>query len=121
MTCTCSQCVAGGKCDARPVGAGINIVQIRHMQQGRNLYCAFNRFGPSRVRRVAHSRVIPPIVVELGELVGVMYRSDKGRPGQPRTYIHQMEDPPRLVSNVEGTQLYIVGGSYRVTPRGIEG
>jgi hypothetical protein len=65
---------------------------------------------------------MPPIVVDLGELVGVMYRSDKGRPaGHPRTYIHRMEDPPRLVSNMEGTQLYIVGGSYRVTPRGIEG
>jgi hypothetical protein len=32
-----------------------------------------------------------------------------------------MEDPPRLVSNIDGTQLYIVGGSYQVTPRGIEG
>ena len=65
--------------------------------------------------------MIPPVVVELGELVGLIYRSDKGQPGQPLTYIHQMEDPPRLVSNIEGTQLYIVGGSYRVTPQGIEG
>ncbi len=32
-----------------------------------------------------------------------------------------MQDPPRLVSNIEGTQLYILGGSYRVTSRGIEG
>ena len=82
---------------------------------------SFYGFGPSRVRIVGRSRSIPHIVVELGELVGVMYRSDKGRPGHPRTYIHRMEDPPRLVSNIEGTQLYIVGGSYQVTPRGIEG
>jgi hypothetical protein len=60
-------------------------------------------------------------VVELGELVGLVYRSDKGQRGEPRNYIHFMQDPPRLVSNVEGTQLYIVGGSYRVTRRGIEG
>jgi hypothetical protein len=91
------------------------------MQQGIELYRAFNRFGPSRVMTIDHFRVIPPVVVELGELVGLMYRSDKGQPGQPRTYIHRMEDPPRLVSNIEGTQLYIVGGSYQVTPRGIEG
>jgi hypothetical protein len=91
------------------------------MQQGIDLYRVFHSFGPSRLRVVGRSRIMPPIVVDLGELVGVMYRSDKGRPGQPRTYIHRMEDPPRLVSNVEGTQLYIVGGSYRVTPRGIEG
>jgi hypothetical protein len=91
------------------------------MKQGIDLYRAFRRFGPSRVVTIEHFRVIPPIVVDLGELVGLMYRSDKGQPGHPRTYIHRMEDPPRLVSNIEGTQLYIVGGSYQVTPRGIEG
>jgi hypothetical protein len=91
------------------------------MQQGRSLYHAFNGFSPSHVVKIHYSRVIPPVVVELGELVGVMYRSDKGQPGQRRTYIHRMEDPPHLVSNIEGTQLYIVGGTYQVTPKGIEG
>ena len=93
----------------------------QHMQQGMRLYCAFNGFAPAQVVKIHHRRVIPPVVVELGELVGLMYRSDKGQPGQPQTYIHRMEDPPRLVSNIEGTQLYIVGGSYQITPRGIEG
>jgi hypothetical protein len=97
------------------------VMPTLHMQQGMRLYCAFNNFGPAHIVKVHHPRVIPPVVVELGELVGLMYRSDKRQPGQPLTYIHRMEDPPRLVSNVEGTQLYIVGGSYRVTPRGIEG
>ncbi len=91
------------------------------MRRGIGLYYAFNGFEPSRVMKVHHHRLIPSMVVELGELVALMYRSDKGRPGQPRTYIHRMENPPRLVSNIEGTQLYIVGGSYQVTPRGIEG
>jgi hypothetical protein len=90
-------------------------------QQGAALYHAFNGFAPSRVVKVGHSRMMPPVVVELGELVGLIYRSDKRQPGRPLTYIHRMEDPPRLVSNIEGTQLYIVGGSYRVTPQGIEG
>jgi hypothetical protein len=103
------------------IGQGLDTVQVQSMQQGIDLYRAFNRFGPSRVITIDHSRVIPPVVVELGELVGLMYRSDKGQPGQPRTYIHRMEDPPHLVSNIEGTQLYIVGGSYQVTSRGIEG
>jgi hypothetical protein len=91
------------------------------MQMGIGLYRAFNRFGPSQVVRIRHPRVIPTVVVELGDLVGLMYRSDKGQAGQPRTYIHFMEDPPRLVTNIEGTQLYIVGGSYCVSPLGIEG
>jgi hypothetical protein len=91
------------------------------VQRGIDLYHRFNGFEPVHVVKVQHPRVIPPVVVELGELVGLIYRSDKGQPGQARTYIHRMEDPPRLVSNIEGTQLYIVGGSYRITPRGIEG
>jgi hypothetical protein len=32
-----------------------------------------------------------------------------------------MDDPPRLVADVTGRRLFIVGGSYRVTARGIEG
>lgn len=120
MTCTCSRCAVCGDRNRFPVGQDAS-VQIRDVRQGENLYRAFNRFGPSRIQVVNHTRVIPPIVVDLGELVGLMYRSDKSRPGQPLTYIHQMEDPPHLVSNIEGTQLYIVGGSYRVTSRGIEG
>lgn len=94
---------------------------IHNVSQGIELYRAFNGFKPSQVVKIHHPRVIPPVVVELGELVGLIYRSDKGQPGQPLTYIHRMENPPRLVSNIEGTQLYIVGGSYRVTPQGIEG
>ena len=50
--------------------------------RGTALYQAFNGFEPSRVVKVRHSRVIPPVVVELGELVGLIYRSDKGQPGQ---------------------------------------
>ncbi len=90
-------------------------------RQGAALYEQFNGYLPPGVETVRHPRVMPPLVVELGTLVGVIYRSDKGQPGQPLTYIHRMENPPRLVCNTEGTQLYIVGGSYRVTARGIEG
>ena len=91
------------------------------IQQGAALYERFNQFEPSQIVRIHHPRLIPPVVVELGELVGLIYRSDKWQLGQPRAYIHLMQDPPRLVSNVEGTQLYILGGSYRITEQGIEG
>jgi hypothetical protein len=103
------------------VGHTVGIATTEAVQQGVVLYKAFNHGSPSQVVRVRHPRVIPPVVVELGDLMGLMYRSDKGQAGQPRTYIHLMEDPPRLVTNIEGTQLYIVGGSYCVTPQGIEG
>jgi hypothetical protein len=91
------------------------------VHQGRTLYREFNHFEASRSIKVKHSRLIPPVVVDLGELVGIIYRSDKGQPGQPQAYIHFMQDPPRLVSDIEGTQLYIVGGSYQITRQGIKG
>ena len=121
MSCQCSKCSSGRSGKPPPIGRAFDTVQIGGMSQGADLYQAFNGFGPSRVMKVHHSRVIPPVVVALGELVGLIYRSDKGQPGQPLTYIHRMENPPRLVSNIDGTQLYVVGGSYRVTPQGIEG
>jgi len=91
------------------------------ISKGMALYKKFNSFRPSRLMTIRHPRVMPTVAVELGELVGVIYRSEKEQPGSPRNYIHFMENPPRLTSNAEGTQLYIIGGSYRVTPRGIEG
>ena len=91
------------------------------LREGTELFRRFARFGPDRVRRVAHGRVMPPVVVELGRLVGLIYRSDKWQAGRPRTYIHIMRDPPSLASDIQGRQLFLVGGSYRVTPGGIEG
>lgn len=74
--------------------------------------------GP-QAERLAPARVAPRSapVVELGDLLGVIYRSARGQ----RAHIHLMRDPPRLVSNRAGTRLAIIGGSYRVTERGIEG
>ena len=89
--------------------------------RGRNLYKEFYGFAPDIVKISPMSRIIPPIVVELGDLRGLIYRSSKWSPERKRTFIHFMEDQPKLVSNPEGTQLYIIGGSYRITPRGIEG
>jgi hypothetical protein len=103
-----------------PVRAGDQYLE-GDLQRGIALYTRFNRFGPAETLKVQHSRLTPPVAVDLGDLVGLIYRSDKWQPGRSRAYIHLMQHPPRLVSNVEGTQLYIVGGRYRVTERGIEG
>ena len=84
------------------------------------LYQQFTRMPARSIERVAHARLMPPVVLEIGRLAGLVYRSSKWV-GRPRTYIHFMDDPPRLVSDATGRRLFIVGGSYRVTPRGIEG
>jgi hypothetical protein len=69
----------------------------------------------------AHGRQIPPVVVQLGTLAGLIYRSDKWTPGTARSYLHMMESTPLLVCDPSGRQLYVLGGNYRVTERGIEG
>lgn len=89
--------------------------------RGLTLYKEFYGFAADIVKIFPTSRIIPPVVVELGDLRGLIYKSSKWSPGQMRTFIHFMENPPKLVSNPEGTQLYVIGGSYRITPRGIEG
>jgi hypothetical protein len=90
-------------------------------RQATTLYQKFNGFAPTGVRTVRHSRLMPPVVVQLGKLTGLIYRSDKYKPSEPSTYIHFLDAPAILASNPEGTQLYVVGGDYQVTARGIEG
>lgn len=85
------------------------------------LFHLFHRFPAPAMIRMPCRRLMPKVLVKLGQLRGLIYSSDKGKKGCPRTYIHFMETPPLLASDPEGTQLYIVGGRYRVTPRGIEG
>lgn len=91
------------------------------LTEGRNLFQVFHRFPPPRMIRMSCRRLMPRVLVRLGELRGLIYSSDRGRPTCPRTYIHFMETPPQLVCDPEGRQLYIVGGRYRITRRGIEG
>jgi hypothetical protein len=59
--------------------------------------------------------------MHVGELRGLIYRSDRGQCGSPRTFIHFLRTPARLACDPQGRQLYVLGGRYRVTPRGIEG
>lgn len=58
----------------------------------------------------------PNVVYELGNLVGVIYELNGEK------YIHQFKkaSQPVLASSHDGKQLYILGGGYEVTERGIE-
>lgn len=91
------------------------------LEPARELFERFHSFAANRNFRQSCRRVMPKVLVNLGELRGLIYRSDKEQCGRPRTFIHFMENPPLLASDAEGKQLYIVGGNYRVTSRGIEG
>jgi hypothetical protein len=81
----------------------------------------FHCFAPWEVQRVRFARVVPKVLVQLGELRGLIYGSDRGQRGRPRTFVHFLETPALLACDAAGRQLYVLGGNYRVTPRGIEG
>jgi hypothetical protein len=85
------------------------------------LYENFHCFPSQRVVRKTCAREIPRVLVGLGELCGVIYRSDRGQSGRPRSFIHTFKQPPQLACDKTGRQLYLLGGSYQVTRRGIEG
>jgi hypothetical protein len=91
------------------------------LENSQGLFELFHRFPASKVVRMRCRRLIPNFMVRLGNLKGLIYSSDRARPGCPRTYIHFMQTPVQLTCDPRGSQLYIVGGNYRVTERGIEG
>ena len=83
------------------------------------MYRRFHGCQASEIVAARCRRTVPKVLVLVGALRGLIYGADRG--DGPRTYIHFMEEEPWLTCNAEGTQLYIVGGHYRVTRRGIEG
>ncbi len=95
--------------------------QQETVRDGSKLFEVFHRFRPFRVVRSGCDRVIPKVLVKMGTLKAVIYSSDRGQRGVPRTYIHFMRTPPTLACDVAGRQLYILGGRYRIGRRGIEG
>lgn len=59
------------------------------------------------------------VLVVLGELATVEYDTAKG--DEDGRYVHPFEDDRPLLCCTKEGRLVIVGGSYRVTPRGIVG
>lgn len=63
---------------------------------------------------------LEPVIWRLGELVEVVYEASKG--GRPTHWVHAFEDQrPVLACGQDEKRLYIVGGDYSVTDRGIVG
>lgn len=85
------------------------------------LFETFHHYPPARLIYQRCRRLTPSVLVRLGKLKGLIYSSDRGQRGQPRTFVHFLRTPPLLACDEEGTQLYVLGGRYRVTRRGIEG
>ncbi len=55
----------------------------------------------------------------LGELVAIVYDTHKGN--ESGEYEHEFEAPRPLLTYKQNCSLIIIGGGYRITPRGIVG
>ena len=91
------------------------------LRRAQELFRQFHCFPSRRTTRLPQERAIPEVLAHVGELRGLIYRSDRGHRGKPRTFVHFFKLRPQLTCDAHGKQLYILGGNYRVTPRGLEG
>jgi hypothetical protein len=89
------------------------------LDKAKQLFETFAGRGAQVAGRRRVDRVIPEVLVDLGALRGLIYTRDHG--GPKRTYIHFMDDPPRLMCDSDGSRMFVIGGTYRITRRGIEG
>lgn len=81
----------------------------------------FRRFtgtNPTAVDRVPTPE-LPPVAFKVGECLGVMYEAV--RDGERDKYLHRFKKKarPHLACSPDGRQLYLLGGAYRFTDRGI--
>lgn len=87
--------------------------------QAKRAYKAFTGHEPTqeKVARLDSKNVAG---YRLGPMVGVAYEAT--RDGKTDQYFHRFKQKarPDLVSRSDGKQLYITGGDYKVTDRGIE-
>jgi hypothetical protein len=93
----------------------------RRLTQARETYRHFHCFPAQRFYRLRCPGRDPELQVGLGELRGLIYCSARGPCNRPQTFLHFLETPAQLTCDPSGRQLYIHGGNYRVTRRGIEG
>lgn len=82
----------------------------------------FTGFKGERPSSVSKVRVPEPprVMLTLGDCIGIMYRTHRG--GRTDNYLHRFKKSarPTLAVSSDGRTLYLLGGEYRVTDRGIE-
>ncbi len=104
-----------------PRQCGIQPKRCACLNLASQLFERFHCFAAQELTRTPCRGVIPPVLMRVGELRGLVYHSDRGQCGSPRTFIHFLRTPAMLACDPTGRQLYVLGGDYRVTHRGIEG
>jgi len=81
----------------------------------------YERFSGHTADRGAKIKIppVPPVGVCIGDIDGILYTTV--RDGETQKYIHKFraKDRPLFVVSPDGKQLFLVGGNYNFTERGI--
>lgn len=84
---------------------------------------AFHWGRPAKSARRVRLPSRPRALVEIGPLVGVIYRTAKGNSDGPDDWIHEFGEEggalPILSYDPDSKDLLIIGGDYDVRPEGI--
>jgi len=89
------------------------------IEQAKKLYTLFTGHEPATVVATIRKPEMPDVVVEIGTIDFIGYTTV--RDGQIESYIHKFHSTARPLFCVkpDGKQLYMIGGSYNFTERGI--
>ena len=88
------------------------------LQRARALYQRFTLRTPGKLKKISIPDT-PKIIVAIGRVVGLIYRSN--RDGTMQNYRHDFaaRSQPLFAVAPDGRSLYMIGGSYKFTGRGI--
>lgn len=104
---------------SRPKRRRANPATAAELDQARKTFHRWHQFAPSDVTVHRGARSIPRVLVKLGEIPEIIYRSNKWE-GRLVTYTHKTKAPrPLLCTGADGKGLFIVGGKTRPTARGL--
>lgn len=93
--------------------------QVRGMvNQAADLYERFSGHDPQEIGTVDIPD-LPPVGVAIGDVDGILYTTV--RDGVKEKYIHKFhaKDKPLFVVSPDGKSLFLIGGNYTFTERGI--
>lgn len=76
--------------------------------------------GRDPIEALLASLSVPDELVPIGDLYAVTYDADKGDGTYPYRHPFALTARPLVCCDPSGTQLFVVGGRYTVTPHGIE-
>jgi hypothetical protein len=89
------------------------------VERAKETYRMWSEQEPQSMRRVKAPHRVPTAMAQLGELVEVVYRSDK-YDGKSKLYKHTTRRPrPVLAADPDGRHVFIVGGNMKVTADGL--